>query len=83
MHLLLLLLLPPSAAAAAAAAAGEPNIKGALLIAGAKLNRYLQGTYSLGDALAELYQLPGVMQQLQTAASAAAAVDGVSIRCPC
>jgi hypothetical protein len=44
---------------------GESNAKESLLIAGDVLPSYLVGTYCLGDALSQLYELPALQQTLQ------------------
>lgn len=44
--------------------AGEPNTKDSLLIAGDKLPLYLAGAYTLGDALADLCEVPQCRAQL-------------------
>jgi hypothetical protein len=51
-------------------AAGEPNTKDSLLIAGDKLPHYLAGAYTLGDALADLCEVPGCKAQLMSASNA-------------
>jgi hypothetical protein len=53
--------------------AGTPNTKDALLIAGDKLPPFLTGDFTLGDALADLCELPALRQQMAAAAAAAAA----------
>jgi hypothetical protein len=50
--------------------AGEPNTKDSLLIAGDKLPHYLAGAYTLGDALADLCEVPGCKAQLMYASNA-------------
>jgi hypothetical protein len=50
-------------------AAGEPNTKDSLLIAGDKLPEYLAGAYTLGDALADLCEVPALKAQLMSASS--------------
>lgn len=49
--------------------AGEPNTKDSLLIAGDKLPEYLAGAYTLGDALADLCEVPALKAQLLSASS--------------
>lgn len=48
---------------------GEPNTKDSLLIAGDKLPQYLAGAYTLGDALADLCEVPACKAQLMHASS--------------